>query len=1042
MREEKLAIVSGARRCIGRALAAVLTLSTLGSAVEAQVTVVNIIPNSRSGETRQDSEPNIAVDPADPLRIAGTAFTPDPMGGPNAPIYVSTDGGNIWVLNSIVPGNGTVAGTGDITVSFGGSSHVLYAGILRGDSSLHLNILRTTDFTLNNPMEILVNRQGQGVDQPFIQATTVLGGSQVGKDHVYVGDNDFNVVNGRTASVDLSLDARAVAPPFSIARIEKRTTCAQDGPQIRPAWHWDGTVYAVFYGWRTCNTSPFTSDLVVVRDDNWASGATPFTSLVDSGDSIAGRKVATNVRVPWSNAPTLGQERLGGSLSIAVDPRDSSRVYIAYADFPGGNPPYTLHVRRSDDRGQTWTADLLTVSSALNPSLAVNIHGKVAFLYQQVVNVGGSDRWETHLRRSTDEGGNWNDMTLATTPATTPAFAFLPYIGDYADLQAVGKDFYGIFSANNRPDLANFPQGVTYQRNANFTTNVLLNTDNATPVSVSIDPFFFKVEELAPALDFYVRDWTNTAVDADPGLEPSTDPAFYNRSDVWNRRGTLPGPFPNDQPSNEAAGNGAGIIGDNWAFARIRLRAPSTTTQTVNAHFLVSKFGTGSNYVDSTVMDPDVNLPGPDPQLTFNPGQIGPQITPAYYWHLNAVNSSHLCLAVEVSSTDDPYVAPSLRGYAPGWPTTDLRVLLDNNKAQRNLGLSTTPARGLGGTIELCGIVHNPATFRRDVILRHKVPPSVFPRIRDGYIDVVGVGPVPLATEGTLTLRAMDPGENRWLCVGLPAVAGTEGEVLAVDFQEFHNDQPLDGFGIGIKLSPVEGALSEALERHRSAYTRLHLGFGIAEAEKEASDAEALRRGGFTPESYRLFLASHLGAMYSTYDQLLATYGSDPFGSRQKLDRMQNLLASGQPAERVAIEHASFLNRLDSLLTLHQVARGDVADILQNVRWQKDLFLRVERLTRVSVAGSLVNVSRTWAAEYGGRRRNNEDYPQHLKIVVDLLSTATGELQSEVPRLPSLLAALESARTSGDLTAMQKAHRDVLLALQTLETSGSVAGAP
>ena len=51
--------------------------------------------------------------------------------------------------------------------------------------------------------------------------------------------------------------------------------------------------------------------------------------------------------------------------------------------------------------------------------------------------------------------------------------------------------FYGIFSANNKPDLANFPNGVKYQRNANFATHTLLNLNNV-PVSNSIDPFFFK----------------------------------------------------------------------------------------------------------------------------------------------------------------------------------------------------------------------------------------------------------------------------------------------------------------------------------------------------------------------------------------------------------------------------------------------------------------------------------------------------------------------------------------------------------------------
>jgi hypothetical protein len=83
--------------------------------------------------------------------------------------------------------------------------------------------------------------------------------------------------------------------------------------------------------------------------------------------------------------------------------------------------------------------------------------------------------------------------TLATTPAATPRRRFDPYLGDYEDLLAVGKDFYGVFSANNTPKKANFPNGIKYQRNANFSTNTLLGIDNTTPVNASIDPFFFKV---------------------------------------------------------------------------------------------------------------------------------------------------------------------------------------------------------------------------------------------------------------------------------------------------------------------------------------------------------------------------------------------------------------------------------------------------------------------------------------------------------------------------------------------------------------------
>jgi hypothetical protein len=58
---------------------------------------------------------------------------------------------------------------------------------------------------------------------------------------------------------------------------------------------------------------------------------------------------------------------------------------------------------------------------------------------------------------------------------------------------SAGNDFYGIFSTNNTPKKSNFPNGVVYQRNANWSTNTLLRVDNVTPVRVSIDPFFFKL---------------------------------------------------------------------------------------------------------------------------------------------------------------------------------------------------------------------------------------------------------------------------------------------------------------------------------------------------------------------------------------------------------------------------------------------------------------------------------------------------------------------------------------------------------------------
>jgi hypothetical protein len=461
------------------------------------VFVVNIIPKALSNETHQDSEPHLTVNPSNPKQIVATAFTPDPGGGVNAPIFLSVDNGASWMINSIVP-SAAGSATHDITTSMSGTSKKLYSGILRAPTS-NLQFLRTTDFAAPVPMTVLASRPN--ADQPFTHATTVQSGPDAGKERVYIGSNDFAGPGGHTATIDHSLNAGISSPTFSTVRIESRSTVGQDGPQIRPVAHRDGTIYAVFYRWRSltgsfqANTLVITAaDVVVVRDDKWGTGG--YKALKDPSDNLPGRLVVQGISFPFmiAGTATTGQQRLGGSLSIAVDPTNSSVVYLAWCDKQPGSM-LTLHVRRSKDRGLTWSSsDLLRIDSATNAALAINSAGKVGLLFQQFRGSAADPRWVTRLKRTTD-GINWDDLILANVSATVPAKSFDPYIGDYDHLVAVGKDFYGIFSANNTPIKANFPNGVTYLRNANFATQKLLKLDNVTQVKPSIDPFFFKVTE-------------------------------------------------------------------------------------------------------------------------------------------------------------------------------------------------------------------------------------------------------------------------------------------------------------------------------------------------------------------------------------------------------------------------------------------------------------------------------------------------------------------------------------------------------------------
>ena len=93
-------------------VALLLIVGLAARAHGAQITVVNMIPNAQSGETNQDSESNLAVDPANPARIVGSAFTPSTGFCPSnlAPVFASTDGGSTWVLSCIVPSDASGSG--------------------------------------------------------------------------------------------------------------------------------------------------------------------------------------------------------------------------------------------------------------------------------------------------------------------------------------------------------------------------------------------------------------------------------------------------------------------------------------------------------------------------------------------------------------------------------------------------------------------------------------------------------------------------------------------------------------------------------------------------------------------------------------------------------------------------------------------------------------------------------------------------------------------------------------------------------------------
>jgi hypothetical protein len=318
-----------------------------------KIRVVNMIPQSQSNETNDDSETNIAVHPADPRIIGATAFTnifP-------ATIFLTSDGGETWFEAGIVP-----ASPGDYNAKF--SRNALYCGNLDQAlpcASLGMEVFQSTDPFSGTPMTTIDTPPC--ADQPWMAVETVRRGPDAGKDRVYAAYTNWNGVTS-VATIDISQDGTAAAPVFNSIQLLNRPAPTRNAPSVRPVVHSNGTSYAAYFDWRAPLVPPTwgstIADVVVARDDNW--GLNNFQDLIDPSDSHFGVLVATGFNTNFNGA--LGPDRFGSDLALAVDPRPkhARRVWLGWCDMQGTS--YTFHVRRSTDHGKTWSPDLLTVSNA------------------------------------------------------------------------------------------------------------------------------------------------------------------------------------------------------------------------------------------------------------------------------------------------------------------------------------------------------------------------------------------------------------------------------------------------------------------------------------------------------------------------------------------------------------------------------------------------------------------------------------------------------------------------------------------------------
>ncbi|MGB9181728.1 MAG: choice-of-anchor D domain-containing protein [Pyrinomonadaceae bacterium] len=445
-------------------LAAVLLILIFPLAATSQV-IMDVATDATDPTDRADTEPSIAVDPSDPLRIAIVSFS-EPWGPvTGAPVWMSTDGGGTWTKIKVIPRPPTgFNGPGDQKIAFDSTGRVLIAEL---DAGFNDFIYRQT----GPPGAALTAGASYGNDQPHLDVDKTAASPCFNR--VYspwlntsVGPNRSNV----EVSPDSGNTVTAVvagSPAF-----DNRTT--------RIAVASNGRAYIIFKTREGAVDNNFeNAHFRVMRTDD--CGAT-WGGLGATGVSVHG---AATVRTWFTQSDVSGNLIIGfgnpakGKVArarssdawIAVDPGDGD-VYAVFANRDASGFGQ-IYVARSTDQGLNWTLSRVTDGThhSAYPEIAVADNGTVGVLYIDFDDSGPNTIFRHRFARSFDNGVTWTEKNLQSMNPTPLANAGSGFLwGDYEGVTSVGNNFYGVFTGEA--------------------------TGRTTP---QLDPIFFKETAVPPA---------------------------------------------------------------------------------------------------------------------------------------------------------------------------------------------------------------------------------------------------------------------------------------------------------------------------------------------------------------------------------------------------------------------------------------------------------------------------------------------------------------------------------------------------------------
>jgi len=421
--------------------------------------VNNTDPTLTNTDTFNDGETSIAVNPESPGEIVMTAFSGS--WGANAPLWHSTDGGNIWTKQFTVPAPPGIAAGGcpcDQAVDYGRNDQMSGTFLISGNGGFDvfsgtstnpasaaawnwLVIAGITQMTNN-----LVPSSFGNSDQPWLLVNRDP--TNATQDNVHAAYDDFS--GGPDMRVAVSY---GVNPPNFTVDNQSGTSTGGVNPGHRLAVDpRNGFVYSLFQRCvGNCGGDPKNIDFMLNRSTD--AGAT-WTLNGMAGGIIVANADSTQPTPKFGTVNAL----LGGVDHATVDPNNGD-VYYVYGNRDSGTGNDRLAIRRIQDNGgggvTVGPENFVTgqVEAAI-PSVAVLSNGTVGVFYYTFDGLsGGIPSFSAHLAQSSDQGVTFTDQVLLTflSSATDNGDNRQRVLGDYMQMKAVSNCFFGSFTGNGVP---------------------------------------------------------------------------------------------------------------------------------------------------------------------------------------------------------------------------------------------------------------------------------------------------------------------------------------------------------------------------------------------------------------------------------------------------------------------------------------------------------------------------------------------------------------------------------------------------------------